>query len=501
MNQQPAASYFVYCRLSAEEAVRGGMSLEMQEARCREYATSQGLHVAEVFTDYGLSGRSTNRPGFQALCERLAESQGIITWKLDRLSRRVRDIYAFLEQCRCEGKDFVSVAERFDTTSAVGRGFLGMAAVFAELEAEQVAERVKEGNRHRASKGIWLYRAPFGYEYSRQAKLLSPGKRAADCVQVFREYVATNGNLSATARHLNARGIRSPEGRGWTAQGVKGVVANPVYRGRIRYTDVEGDGEWELIVPEGILMEAERLLAANRRLPRGRTKQGRHPFSGLLSCRQCGAPIIVQLRKPNGTVVMRCRSARHGMGCSQPGMVGHRVEDLWLFGLDRAWEEESVELGEEDVERLAASQGWVSREERERASAALEAKKKRIVELCIDGFIERKEMEGRLIPIESELTSLQEGAGEGEAPVSAVRDLLREGVVPGEAWPSMTLAERRRLAMTLLRGPLEVGAAEDRRLRIYADTWLFAQKWEAWETGRNQADGDGRLAYAVRAPD
>jgi site-specific DNA recombinase len=120
------------------------MSLEMQEARCREYAKSNGLRVAEVLSDYGFSGKNLRRPGFTSMGQQLSEAQGVIVWKLDRLSRRVRDIYAFLERCRKESKDFISVAERFDTTTAVGRGFLGMAAVFAELEAEQVAERTRE---------------------------------------------------------------------------------------------------------------------------------------------------------------------------------------------------------------------------------------------------------------------------------------------------------------------------------------------------------------------
>src|SRR3974377_831064 len=101
--------YLIYVRLSAEEAVRGGMSLEMQEARCREYAKSNGLRVSEVLSDYGCSGKNLRRPGFTTVCQKLSEAQGVIVWKLDRLSRRVRDIYAFLDRCRRENKDFISV--------------------------------------------------------------------------------------------------------------------------------------------------------------------------------------------------------------------------------------------------------------------------------------------------------------------------------------------------------------------------------------------------------
>ena len=70
----------------------------------------------------------------------------------------------------------------------------------------------------------------------------------------------------------------------------------------------------------------------------------------------------------------------------------------------------------------------------------------------------------------------------------------------------MTPAEQRRLVTTLLRGPLEVEVDSVRRLRLHANTWLFAERWEAWETRRDLSrkhvpHQNGRLAYAVRALD
>lgn len=499
-------NYLVYVRLSAEEAVRGGMSLDMQETRCREYAAANDLQVAEVFSDYGFSGKNTHRPGFEAMRERLAEARGVIVWKLDRLSRRVRDVYSFLDYCSREDKGFISVSERFDTTTAIGRGFLGIAAVFAQLEAEQVAERTREGNRHRASKGIWLYRAPFGYAYSTQSKQLTPGDRAADCVKVFRLFVETGWNYSATGRRLNEEQVPSPEGRGWSAQGVKDIVTNPIYRGKVRYLDVEGEGTWETIIPEDLLAEADRLIAGQSYMARGRTNQGRHPLSGRLRCHVCGAPVIIQLRKSNGTVVLRCRAGRHGMGCSQPGLAGNRLEELWLFGLDKAWAEEPIDLSAVDLEGLAENQGWVSREEKERRKAALEAKRGRIIELRVEGHIDREEMDRRLAPIAEELSRLEQAAETGDETVAAIQELLKDGIAPAKAWGGMTPAEQRRLVATLLRGPLEVELDPERRLRLYANTWLFAERWEAWETRRDLSrkhvpDQNGRLAYAVRARD
>jgi len=62
----------------------------------------------------------------------------------------------------------------------------------------------------------------------------------------------------------------------------------------------------------------------------------------------------------------------------------------------------------------------------------------------------------------------------------------------------MTPGERRQLVMPLLRGPLELEVEAGGRLRLYAHTWLFAERWESWETEgvgkRSALSGNGRLA-------
>ncbi len=229
-------------------------------------------------------------------------------------------------------------------------------------------------------------------------------------------------------------------------------------------------------------------------------------LSGRLRCHECGAPVIIQLRKPNGTVTLRCRSARHGIGCSQPGLAGRRLEELWLFGLEKAWAEQQFDLGTVDLTGLADNQGWVSREGRERRKAGLEAKRRRIIELRVEGYINKDEMELRLAPISEESSRLEQMAEANDESAASIGALLEDGIAPAKAWRGMTESERRRLVATLLRGPLEVEVDQQRRLRLHAYTWFFAERWEAWEIRRNlsrtvSADRNGMLAYAGRAPD
>ena len=93
------------------------------------------------------NGKNDEREGFQELLHdiRLRKIDVVIVYRLDRLSRNVRDIYQFLDTIKDSDVALVSVTEGFDTTTAMGRALLGVAAVFAQLTREMIAENTKDG--------------------------------------------------------------------------------------------------------------------------------------------------------------------------------------------------------------------------------------------------------------------------------------------------------------------------------------------------------------------
>ena len=89
---------FLYCRVSTEEQSQDNhYSLALQEERCRGYAQQKGWQVAKARKDVG-SGRDADRPGYQELLADVKEGaiDVVVTYRLDRLSRNVKDVYAFL---------------------------------------------------------------------------------------------------------------------------------------------------------------------------------------------------------------------------------------------------------------------------------------------------------------------------------------------------------------------------------------------------------------------
>ena len=121
---------FVYCRVSTEEqSTEDHYSLTNQEQRARAYAKMKGWRIAKVRKDVG-SGKDGNRAGFQELLAdvRTGKVEVVVVYRLDRLSRNVRDIHDFSDLVRDRGVEFVSLTEGFGTTTAMGRAVLRQAS-------------------------------------------------------------------------------------------------------------------------------------------------------------------------------------------------------------------------------------------------------------------------------------------------------------------------------------------------------------------------------------
>ena len=162
---------FVYCRVSTQEqATDDHYSLANQEGRCRDYIKHCSWQLVKVLEDVG-SGKSVERPNYQELLLAIREKRVdvVVVYRLDRLSRNVVDVYNALDAFSRSDVGFASVQEAFDTTTAMGRAMLGVAAVFAQLTREMISENTRDGLARRAQSGKWTgspRHRPYGYCYA-----------------------------------------------------------------------------------------------------------------------------------------------------------------------------------------------------------------------------------------------------------------------------------------------------------------------------------------------
>jgi len=168
-----------YVRVSTEEQAREGISIEAQEERITALARAKGWHLVKIIRDAGYSGKNLNRPGAKGLLEicRKAEVDIVIVYKLDRITRKQKDLWYLLEEIfEANRVGFVSVTEAFDTTTAAGKAFLGMLGTFAQLERDLVSERTREALSHKRAKGEWVGRMPTGFKMNDDGKLAEDPK-------------------------------------------------------------------------------------------------------------------------------------------------------------------------------------------------------------------------------------------------------------------------------------------------------------------------------------
>jgi len=121
-----------YVRVSTEEQAREGISIEAQEERIRALATAKGWNLLEIIKDPGYSGKNLSRPGVKNLIDlcRRGTVNVVIVQKVDRLTRKQRDLWYLLEDIFYKNQvGFLSVTESFDSTTAAGTAFLGMIGV------------------------------------------------------------------------------------------------------------------------------------------------------------------------------------------------------------------------------------------------------------------------------------------------------------------------------------------------------------------------------------
>jgi site-specific DNA recombinase len=90
----------IYYRVSTEEQAQFGISLEQQENACKEHANRLDIAVKEIFHDDGVSAKTADREGLQAMLtyctKHYKEIDYVIVYKIDRLSRNVNDYSSIL---------------------------------------------------------------------------------------------------------------------------------------------------------------------------------------------------------------------------------------------------------------------------------------------------------------------------------------------------------------------------------------------------------------------
>ena len=306
-----------YCRVSTEEQAEEGWSIEGQTDKLRAYATLHDLGEITVVTDPGLSGKNMLRPGLQQLLAAVEAGHAthVVVWKLDRLSRNLRDLMELRDKFEQHAVTLHSVCENLDLSSPSGRLFFSLMGGQAEYYRDALAENVRMGNARAHKEGRHINRPKFGYDLVE--KFLVPNHDALIVREIFR------------VRREGVSLVGIEEITGVKASTVKTIIESRVYLGEIKFKK-----EWLPGVHDPIITEAE-WQAAQRAHTKG-VRRSKDPLSGRVICGLCGRKMSV-MQNGKGSVFYRCW--HRGKGCkvaskSTRGIGRAAVKGLGLISRD-----------------------------------------------------------------------------------------------------------------------------------------------------------------------
>ena len=132
--QQVFATMLIgYARVSTQDQDSSAQIAALESAGC------------EIVFQEKASGGRWDRPELQRLMEQLRPHHVVIVWKLDRLSRSLKDLLILMERIDQAGAGFRSLTEAIDTTTPAGRMMMQIVGSFAEFEREMLRERTRNG--------------------------------------------------------------------------------------------------------------------------------------------------------------------------------------------------------------------------------------------------------------------------------------------------------------------------------------------------------------------
>ncbi len=281
----------IYVRVSTQEQAKEGYSIPTQIRLLEMYCESQGWSNFEVYADEGFSAKDTNRPNLKRLRKDIEKGRVkiLLVYRLDRLTRSVRDLYDILSFLDEHGCAFRSATENYDTTSAMGRMFIGLIALLAQWERENLGERVAVNLQEKVLvKKEPVGIQPFGYRYEGKNRVIDEEEKKVIFLMI--ELFEKHSSISTVVRELNKRGLRTRRKTPWHHIGVRDILRNPALYGAMVFNGEIVDG-----ISEGILTKEEYDLLQRKLNKQSivRTRGSKKGlFSGLLKCHQCGNTLV-----------------------------------------------------------------------------------------------------------------------------------------------------------------------------------------------------------------
>lgn len=192
------------------------------------------------------------------MMEDIEKWDALLVIKMDRIHRNSKNFMLMMEDLGKKGKEFVSMMESLDTSTAMGRFVMDIIQRIAQLESEQIGERVYIGMEQKAKQngGVLGFNIPYGYDYV-EGKLVVNDSESIIVKNIFNMY-RNKLSMKKIAKILNQKKIPTKLNKIWGPQTISLILKNPLYCGFLHWEDYLNPGEHVPIIDKNTFNEAQK---------------------------------------------------------------------------------------------------------------------------------------------------------------------------------------------------------------------------------------------------
>lgn len=420
-----------YCRFSSENQ-RDGYSIEAQLRAINEHCSKSGIILIKTYIDEARSGTSDNREAFQKMIFDAAKKEFdvVIVHKLDRFARDRYDSAIYKKKLKDYGIRLISVLEPLDNSpeSIMMESVLeGM----AEYYSSNLSREVKKGKNEVARKGLWNGGViPFGFcSNNRQYTIVSEEESAIK--YIFNRYVSGT-NSRRIADWLNDQGFKTRRNKPFSRYSIESILINPIYTGYLIYgRNSEEPIKIKVCNP---IIEQELFDAVNKKIktrkigPIAKTRESHYILTGVLFCGECGGYLRGHKSKNDfinrkGVHIYReyrsyrCQGTRGDAKakqridssvptCNLKGIRKEKIEEFVIESIHRnVFSEEGISILTKKIMERSKIKNTSNKNFNN--IKRLNIKKDRLLDLFLDGSIDKNTFNAKNNEMEFELDKLK----------------------------------------------------------------------------------------------
>jgi site-specific DNA recombinase len=328
-NPDPAARVGIYARISDDrDGVQTATGRQVDD--CRGFASRKGWEVAEVFEDVDISAFNprAKRPEFERMLGALRDGtvDGIVVWKLDRLTRQQRDLSRVMEACESRRAFIASVMEPIDTRETYGQFVAELLVAQARMESANTSVRSRRKAQEERDQGLppTHGRRCFGYEKGYRAVV--PAEQAL--VHEAIERLFAGESMRGICVDWEARGVKTITGRAWRGHILQRFLATPTIAGLRQGEGELIGGTWPPLISPAESLRIRSFLAQRARSVKS-AGPGRYLLTGVIRCGRCGDRMYSGVRSDESRRYV-CIRRPGAIGCGKMSTLAEPVEEMVL---------------------------------------------------------------------------------------------------------------------------------------------------------------------------